>query len=360
MFKYIITVQPLGLMYGSSGGFLSAENLVGCSRAKFPPDAATLSGLILSYERYINPNKDSSISKCQNENCSSSKCQNEDFSNLKCLHVAGPFWAKENNKTSFYVPIPWTKIIGEKGTDEWIIKDDKWYRHEEEGKSEIEPKYHWLKINYWNKYAKDIVGSNKKNKKGSMAESPWKSVSILHPRMKYEERNAREKDGLFLEYAVQMPDDVCLVYLSTHSLEPGWYKFGGENHVVEINSIELSENDLIIQLLKKPIQNSFALITPAVWGSNRLSYRTPQHSDFPPIKLMLTDKAIPYRYRTQGRLGRGRYAVPGGSVYVLEESLNKSWWEWPEEWFPQEGISLKKVGSGLCLPLDIDDIKGEV
>lgn len=345
MFKHIITVQPLGLMYGSSGGFLSPENLVGASRAKFPPDAATLSGLILSFKRYINPNQDSSSSKCKNADCS---C-------LKCLHVAGPFWGKEEDiktSSSFYLPIPWTKIIGEKGIDEWIIKDDKWYRNEDDDKQkqEIEAEYNWLEINDWNLPVKTIR-SNK-----SMKKNPWQFVPMLHPRMKYEERHVREEDGLFLEYAVQMPDDACLVYLSTHPLEPGWYKFGGENHVVEINSIELSESDLIIKLLKKQIQKSFALITPAVWGSNRLSYRTPQDSDFPKVKLMLTDKAIPYRYRTQGRLGRGRYAVSAGSVYVLEEPLNKSWWEWSEEWFPQEGISLKNVGSGLCLPLEIQGV----
>lgn len=54
MFKYLITIHPLGLMYGSSGGFLSPENLVGRSREKFPPDAATLSGLFFSANK-VNP-----------------------------------------------------------------------------------------------------------------------------------------------------------------------------------------------------------------------------------------------------------------------------------------------------------------
>jgi len=48
MFKYLISISPLGLMYGSAGAFLSPENLVGRSGAKFPPDAATLSGLMFS------------------------------------------------------------------------------------------------------------------------------------------------------------------------------------------------------------------------------------------------------------------------------------------------------------------------
>ncbi|MCL2925707.1 MAG: hypothetical protein MGF17_14100 [Trichodesmium sp. MAG_R04] len=221
-------MQPLGLMYGSSGGFLSPENLVGCSRAKFPPDAATLSGLILSVKRYINQVENTSANKKINQN----------------LYVAGPFWAKENSPKIFYTPIPWTKIIGKekKDRDEWIIKNDQWYRHEDnrENKQEIEPYYNWLKINDWNQPV-TIIESNK-----SMEKNPWEFVSMLHPRMKDEERHGREKNGLFLEYAVQMPEDASLIYLSTYYLEPGWYKFGGENHIVEINSIKISENDLIV------------------------------------------------------------------------------------------------------------------
>ncbi|WP_321572285.1 hypothetical protein [Calothrix sp. PCC 6303] len=48
MFKYLISIHPLGFMYGCSGEFLSPENLVGRSGRKFPPEAATLSGLIFS------------------------------------------------------------------------------------------------------------------------------------------------------------------------------------------------------------------------------------------------------------------------------------------------------------------------
>jgi CRISPR-associated protein Cmr3 len=61
----------------------------------------------------------------------------------------------------------------------------------------------------------------------------------------------------------------------------------------------------------------------------------------------------------KGRLGRGRYAVPAGTVYVFDKPLNKSWWGdendsgFPDEWFPNEGFSLKQLGCGLCLPLNI-------
>ena len=49
-------------------------------------------------------------------------------------------------------------------------------------------------------------------------------------------------------------------------------------------------------------------------------------------------------------LSRGRYAVPAGSVYVLKESINQSWQEWDDNWFPKEGPSLKRWGCGLALP----------
>jgi CRISPR-associated protein Cmr3 len=85
---------------------------------------------------------------------------------------------------------------------------------------------------------------------------------------------------------------------------------------------------------------------------------------------MLTDRPIPYRYRIgesqpedaekqdydpskTGRLSRGRYAVPPGSVYVFKHPLNLTWWDFPDEWFPKEGFSLKHLGCGLCLPIDI-------
>ena len=319
-------IQPLGFLYGSAGGFLSPENLVGCSRAKFPPDAATVSGLLFSANKV---------------NAFASQIELREN-----LYVAGPFWARENSPQFFYVPIPWTKIITEKTSDEWKIKEDKWQRDARD----LKPNYSWQQINSWDKPAQ-LIKSNR-----SMSETPWKFVPILHPRMKKEERHSQEEDGLFLENAVQMSDEVCLVYLSTHELPDGWYRFGGENHLVEIKSLPISENNPIISLLQQPIERAFALITLGIWGSNRLSYRYPQHSNFPEIERMLTDKAIPYRFRAGGRMGRGRYGVSAGSVYVLKQPLNQSWWQWSEDWFPKEGYSLKRVGCGLCLPLNIQGV----
>ena len=48
MFKHLIAIEPLGLLYGSAGRFLSPENLVGRSGTQFPPSAATLSGVFAS------------------------------------------------------------------------------------------------------------------------------------------------------------------------------------------------------------------------------------------------------------------------------------------------------------------------
>jgi CRISPR-associated protein Cmr3 len=182
--------------------------------------------------------------------------------------------------------------------------------------------------------------------------------------------------------------NVCLVYLSNAEIKPGWYRFGGEGHMVNISCPELA-NPTAEKLLNAPVGQYFALITPGIWGSNRLSYREPRYlkkgvasrhlleptdSDLQIVEewrgaAILTERAIPFRYRLGDRkdenkqnihkpnqpklLSRGRYAVPAGSVYVLQEPLNKSWQEWDEDWFPKEGPSLKHWGCGLALPLKI-------
>jgi CRISPR-associated protein Cmr3 len=362
MFKYLITVQPLGFMYGSAGAFLSPENLVGKSGSKFPPDAATLSGLFFS------ANKDQQFAT------------HEELQDN--LYVAGPFWSMVGNEEYFYVPLPRHKVIREDDSDEWLIKSYEWdlksKAETEENKEKEKPpdqdelEYHWLKIDYWNSEPEDIR-QTRNEKPPSVAAKCWEYVSILHPQIKKEERHVLPEDGLFLENAVQMKDDTCLVYLSTYPLADGWYQFGGESHIVEINSIELPRDSPILELLRTPIKRAFALITPGVWGSNHLSYRYPKHPSFSTNNnkiQLLADKAVPYRYRIgygekkkekfqtrdQGRLSRGRYAVPAGSVYVLKEPLNDNWWNFPTEWFPEKGL-LKKFGCGLCLPIEIQGVE---
>jgi CRISPR-associated protein Cmr3 len=331
MFKYLISISPLGFMYGSAGAFLSPENLVGRSGAKFPPDAPTLAGLMFS------------INKVKNKLSQSELRDN--------LYVAGPFWAKSQDKNNFFVPIPKHKIITQKEVREWSIKKEEWYLEKKQEK--LESDYQWQTIKSWQISSQELV------KNDAVGSNPWKFVSFLHPKIQAAERCVEKTDGLFLENSVQLPDDICLIYLSTYPIESGWYKFGGENHIVQIESKKLPAE--ITKLFHQPISKSFALITPAVWGSNRISQRQPQCTNdsdhqFPQVMQMLTDKPVPYRFRSQGTLGRGRYAVPAGSVYILKEPINQSWWQWNEKWFPEEGYSLKKVGCGLCLPITIQGI----
>jgi len=336
MFNYLIVIKPLGMMYGSSGAFLSPENLVGRSGAKFPPEAATLSGLFFS------------VNKTKNQYTHQELRNN--------LFIAGPFWAEVDTIPNVFIPIPRTKIIAKDDYDEWKVEQQNsnaktiymWERDSK--KDKLKPEFFWLSIEHWEEEARNIVEI------GLARTPPWEYTPILHPKLDTEQRCIVDKDGLFLENAVQMEEGSCLVYLSTHSLASGWYKFGRESHIVEIESIEIKSGWRLYELLRQPIEKAFALITPAVWGSKQFSARSTQHQGFPKVELMLTDKPIPYRYGLGGRLGRGRYSVPAGTVYVLEEPLNKSWWNWPEDWFPREGFPLKHIGCGLCLPLTIQGI----
>lgn len=359
MFTFLITIQPLGLMYGSAGAFLSPENLVGRSGAKFPPDAATLSGLLFSSNK--------------KKNFASHKELTEK------LRVAGPFWAFVDAEDDFYVPLPRHKVISKDDYDEWTIKNYKWCLKSERSDSDQgkdnkkeESEYRWLRIDYWDESIETIY-NDRKDPHGrdlSVSENCWTYVPVLHPQLKKSERHVLPEDGLFLENAVQMKEDTCLVYLSTYSLENGWYQFGGEGHMVEVKSIPLADH--LLTKLQTPIGKSFALITPGAWGSNQLSTRYPKQYGFAEDNnkiMMLTDKAVPYRYRIgygdkktenfrdrdPGRLSRGRYAVPSGSVYVLREPLNKSWWDFPNDWFPEKGL-LQKFGCGLCLPIHIEGV----
>lgn len=356
-FKYLILIEPLGFLYGSAGRFLSPENLVGRSGSSFPPSAATISGIFAAH--YGNDA-------------------------IQNLYLAGPFWGKTEEvklQQNFYVPTPLTYLVknGELCHKlSWHGKEKGWLddKLEKEGKPLPNDKFEkgtWLAIADWK-------NPNKVEK------NPWKFSPHLHPRLEQDERrvvrkqdtNDEEQQGsLFLENAVQMPQNTCLVYLSTHNLEPGWYRFGGEGHLVEISCVEFKGKNK--DLLSQSLEKQFALITPAVWGSNRLSYRYPiqlQKGDSQKydqetldgnnqfvwsVENLYTDRPFPFRYRLGDSnnpqphqpkvLSRGRYAVPAGTVYVLEEPLNQPWQNWDESWFPKEGPSLKRWGCGLALPL---------
>lgn len=335
MLSHLIVISPLGLLYGSAGPFLSPENLVGRSGNHFPPSSATLSGL---YAQQQTPET------------------KDEFTNLQ---IAGPFWAKESNPQNFFVPTPLNYLVPkeeseiiyhlspefpttEEETIQWLPQDPA-KRQAYQKKPDKFSARHWLAINDWHKPQK-------------VHSSPWTFLPHLHPRLAEDQRRVeqdKEQGSLFLENSVQLDPDVCLIYLSNYPLPDGWYRFGGEGHMVDIHSVELETKTQA--LLNQPVGDKFATITPAVWGSNRFSERFPEEW---PIKALLTDRASPFRYRLGGtgkakRLSRGRHTVPPGTIYVLEEPIEKAWHDWSEDWFPKEGYSFKRWGCGLALPIAV-------
>jgi CRISPR-associated protein Cmr3 len=333
-FNYLIAIEPLGLLYGSAGRFLSPENLVGRSGTSFPPSAATVSGLFAA-------------------NYGNEKVQS--------LQLAGAFWADldELDKTqNFYVPTPMNYLVKNGAICDCLIwQDGQWHYAKDkkpEGKTESGG---WIAIDQW-------------RSPQAIHPSPWKFLPHLHPCLEPDQRrvaiptdDSEEAQGsLFLENSVQMKPGIGLVYLSNMELESGWYRFGGEGHLADVRCIPISDTSSIHKLLRQSLGKTFALITPALWGSNRLSTRYPPQWQ-PDFETMLCDRPQPFRYRLgdqydrqgnklqQKRLSRGRYAVPAGSVYVLKRSLS-SWQDWEDEWFPKEGVYYNRWGCGLALPLE--------
>ena len=368
-FRYAIAIKPLGLLYASSGGFLSPQNLVGRSNSKFPPDSTTLSGIYAAHYGHKSPE-------------------------LNNLQLAGSFWSYEGQEQDFYVPTPFNYLVKnvpppinyqvKEGEIQGalVLKDQGWRLPN--GKPKPKEKYNdcsWIKLSQW-KYLSQITANRPLDEQQQPIKvklDPWKNLPHLHPRLEEEQRIVAQKAGenqgsLYLENAVQLPPEVCLIYLADLPLPRGWYRFGGEGHLVEIVSHEL--NAEVDRLLNQPVGNSFALISPGVWGTNRHSRLEPvaqiqeagkanEVKQVWNVKARISDRPRPFRYRLGKKdklvashvpklLSRGRYAVPAGSVYVLEESL-PCWYEWGEgeqEWFPREGYSLKRWGCSLALPLD--------
>ena len=337
MFDRLIVITPLGLLYGSSGSFLSPDNLVGRSGNRFPPSSATVSGLFASIPDL----------------------------NIENLRIAGPFWAKNDNPENFFVPTPFsilaTKPFAKIQDVLTNTKDDPGrieYRLVWDAKKEawVDPKHDhimgkfdkesWLPIEEWENPT-------------TVYQSPWQYLPHLHPRLQPEERRVQEnKDqgSLFLENAVQVDPDVSLIYLTNLALPDGWYRFGGEGHIVDVQCMPI-KNTKLQNLLQQPVNKHFALITPGVWGSNRLSLRYPESTQWQQ-EALLTDRPTTFRYRFGGqgktkRLSRGRYAVPAGTVYLLKEAIEKPWFNWDQAWFPMEGYSLQRWGCGLALPLSL-------
>ncbi|MCT0212420.1 MULTISPECIES: type III-B CRISPR module-associated protein Cmr3 [unclassified Synechococcus] len=350
-FAHLITLEPLGLLYASSGRFLSAENLVGKAGEHFPPDSPAFAGLVATQ-----------LPRAE----------------VRDLHTAGPFWVGEvKGQEELMLPAPFNllqqKPAGDSGWRScssrlvWKADED---RPEEAG---------WQPADGSEPPAKPIRGGwiplsswNKQHQPGFEVRSdPWTSLPHLHPRLRDDERVSAQEGALFLELAVALEPGVRLAYLCSHHVEEGRYRFGGEGHLVELRVQPVPE--ALIELLKRDLKGSFALVTPGLWGGKRLSQREPLDSSRQPAihpwrhggrgPALLTDRPQPWRHRlgegnkskaTDGkrRLSRGRWAVPPGTcVQVPAGHTLLPWPSWPESWFPREGFSFKQLGTGLALPI---------
>jgi CRISPR-associated protein Cmr3 len=345
MFKFLIQIEPLGLLYGSAGRFLSPENLVGRSGMSFPPSSATVSGMFAAAKGWRDPAK------------------GQEF------YIAGPFWSTCEEPQNFYVPTPFHCLVKDdqivevmqwqdccelpyEGAEPMLWETGVWAVDEEGLRLPSNDKFQkgtWMAIGDWEMLR---LGAKPRVKK-----EPWKELPHLHPKLATDQRRVTtdlEGGSLFLENAMQMEPGTCLVYLASEPIDEGWYRFGGEGHMVEVRCEAIGEP--LMELLAEPVGDRFALITPAVWGSNRLSGRSTQAWET--VTTMLTERPTPFRYRLgdhEGqkpgqpkRLSRGRYAVSAGTVYVMKEEL-PPWADWSQEWFPKEGPSLKRWGLGLAL-----------
>lgn len=366
-FTHRILIQPLGLLYGSKGRFLSPENLVGRSGFHFPPDTPTLSGLFAAHYQ-------------------------GDHTVLDPLMLAGPFWADRQQPDDFYVPTPfhcWVQDDQVKHLMHW--QGDRWQPYPKIDQSNYKKRQYdtWIALSDWAKVQsleafKTAIASNETI---PVRTAPWEPLPHLHPRLRSGERRSvgpnDDQGSLFLEYGIQLDPQVCLVYLANVELPNGAYRFGGEGHIVQVTSEPIAPDEPIRSLLETPteLDKSFAIACPGVWGSNRLSYRAPLrdregHLSWPdnPVRSVLTQRPVAFRFRLGNQqdehhqdvhgesqpklLSRGRYAVPAGSVYVLEKPLIP-WLAWPDGkwpdngWFPTEGYSFKRWGCALALPLSL-------
>jgi CRISPR-associated protein Cmr3 len=374
MLKYLVIIKPLGMLYGSAGRFLSPDNLVGRSGDRFPPSTATVAGLYGA--KYW-----------------------EGEGSLNDLFIAGPFWANIDRPEFFYVPTPLNFRVKRNPDDDcyeiverWQWNNDRGWYLESGTKEKKSLNNSWVSIEHWSQLQAEqipetlpvpVIPSNQ----------VWKYHPHLHPRLEDDERHVvrpidngndlpAQQGSLFLENGVQLHPDRCLVYLSSRKLEPGCYRFGGEGHLADIECVEISSDSAISKLMQQPIDSCFSLLVPAVWGTQRLSYRFPvpagkeptQAPSYPvpsniqstsdrnvesfwSIAALMTERPIPFRFRMGGagktkRLSRGRYAVPAGTVYHVNQQISP-WQDWQKEWFPKEGYSYQHWGCGFALPLTL-------
>lgn len=384
LLKYLIVIKPLGMLYGSAGPFLSPDNLVGRSGNRFPPSTATVAGLYGA--KYW-----------------------QTKGNLDDLFIVGPFWANIDNPASFYVPTPLNFRVQRKVDNDSYEIVERWQWNESDGwhlptkiKEKKSLNNSWVSIDNWHQLQAPSTTTLKIPV--IAATKVWQYHPHLHPYLEDEERHVlrpnddlpAQRGSLFLENAVQLHPDYCLVYLSSLYLEPGCYRFGGEGHLADIECYDIPPDSSIANLMQQPMGNCFSILTPAVWGTQRLSYRFPTPGGKEPpqsplyplldtiqsdsnssaaakadamqtltasqsvesfwsITALMTERPIPFRFRLGGtgktkRLSRGRYAVPAGTVYQVDTEI-PAWTQWQKEWFPLEGYSYQHWGCGFALPL---------
>jgi CRISPR-associated protein Cmr3 len=367
--QYILTVSPLGMLYGSAGPFLSPENLVGRSGDRFPPNATTVAGLY-------------------------GATQWKEKDDLNDLYIVGPFWAKQNDVENFYVPMPLNFRTTYDAEAEHYQAVERWQWNEQQhewqlGSGTKEKKAvsnAWIAINNWPQLQHWPENGCAPFVPIETTQKIWRYHPHLHPRLEDDQRRVvpidSDQGSLFLENGVQLDPDYCLVYLTSRKLDSGWYRFGGEGHLADIECHDIPKDSTLQNLLSEPVGECFSLVTPAVWGTQRFSYRfpvpnrgsdeaesriykipthiqSPQEttvSSFWELAALMTDRPIPFRFRLGGtgktkRLSRGRYSVPAGTVYQLAQSLDSPWQQWQKEWFPLEGYSYQHWGCGFALPL---------
>lgn len=346
-FKHLILLEPLGLLYGASGRLLSPAALTGRASEHFPPDSPALAGLLAS------------------------SLEPGDVWNL---YTAGPFW--QHPELGLMLPAPFTllqkqeddgsrvsrrRLIWKAGDGE--LDPSGWRPADGKEPPRKAPSGGWIALKDW-----PLMGQEAEVR---IHENPWRPVSHLHPKLRDDERVSAGDNALFLEYGIALAPEAALAYLSSHKIDDGVYRFGGEGHLVQLRSQVVP--DELQKLLQQELTAPFALITPGLWGGPKLSRREPILTDRPggvfPWHLkgqppgILTEKARPWRHRlgagrprTDGkpqkpRLSRGRWAVPAGSCYHLAGEPLPPWAEWDENWFPKEGFSFRQLGTALALPI---------
>lgn len=358
-FKHLLLLEPLGLLYGSSGRMLSPESLTGRASEHFPPDSPTLAGLIGSQLERVSGGK-------------------KEDSPIRHLHTAGPF-CFDTEANNLWLPAPFTLLQQETGEGEPSLRQLQWQRGGLEGGAgswqpldgaPMPRKYRrggWVALRHWHQLRGGGEPTAHPGKALQIHADPWQAVPHLHPRLSDTERVSAVDDALFLEYGIALKSGIGLAYLSSQPLPDGRYRFGGEGHLVEVRCLDVPTE--LRELMLEPLEGPFALITPGLWGGPRLSRRDPLDTSYRPAiqpwhrqgqpPAILTERPRPWRHQLGSgdpsrprRLSRGRWALPAGTCYRVAGGL-PPWVDWPESWFPKEGFSFKQLGSALALPLHL-------